>query len=117
MVPAYLAHLAGVSAEEIDERRSVTPSTPLRAGPSSPVRASFRHALAFVAGFSVLFVALGASVGAVGYVVRDNLPTIEKVAGALLIVMGLNLLGIIKIPWLYRTYQIDFPTAARAPEP
>ncbi|OGO51995.1 MAG: hypothetical protein A2148_04115 [Chloroflexi bacterium RBG_16_68_14] len=94
MVPAYLMHLAGVSAEAREDQRGAT----------------FRHALAFVAGFSIVFVALGASVGAVGYVVRDNLGTIEKVAGALLIVMGLNLLGILRIPWLYRTYQIDFPS-------
>ncbi len=101
MVPAYLAHLAGISAQEADAQRSVT----------------FRHALAFVLGFSAIFVTLGASVGAVGYVVRDNLDTIEKVAGALLIVMGLNLLGIIKIPWLYRTYQIEFPGDARQVKP
>ena len=92
MVPAYIAHLAGVSAvEAADDQRGVT----------------FRHSLAFVLGFSAVFVALGASVGAVGYVVRDHLPTIEKVAGVLLIVLGLNLLGILRIPWLYRTYQID----------
>jgi cytochrome c biogenesis protein CcdA len=96
MVPAYLAHLAGVSAEALDERRGVT----------------FRHSLAFVLGFSALFVALGASVGAVGYVVRDNLPTIEKIAGVLLIVLGLNLLGILRIPVLYRTYQFEVPGEA-----
>ena len=95
LVPAYLMHLAGVSAE---------------ADVAGSARAhTFRHAVAFVLGFSVIFVALGASVGAVGYVVRDNLDTIEKVAGALLIVMGLNLIGILKIPWLYRTYQFDLP--------
>ena len=99
MVPAYLMHLAGVSAD---------------AGATEARGLTFRHSLAFVLGFSVVFVALGASVGAVGYVVRDNLPTIEKVAGALLIVMGLNLIGIIRIPWLYRTYQIDFPSAPAA---
>ena len=38
---------------------------------------------------------------------EDNLPAIQKVAGVLLIVLGLNLLGILRIPWLYRTYQID----------
>ncbi|MEX2159690.1 MAG: cytochrome c biogenesis protein CcdA [Dehalococcoidia bacterium] len=93
MVPAYVMHLAGVSTEAAGNARWYT----------------FRHAVAFVLGFSAIFVALGASVGAVGYIVRDNLGTIEKVAGALLIVMGLNLLGIIKIPWLYRTYQLEFP--------
>ena len=97
MVPAYLLHLAGVSAEAREDQRGAT----------------FRHALAFVAGFSIVFVALGASVGAIGYVVRDNMATIEKVAGALLIVMGLNLIGILRIPWLYRTYQIDFPSAGQ----
>jgi cytochrome c biogenesis protein CcdA len=97
MVPAYIAHLAGVSAEAIDERRGVT----------------FRHSIAFVLGFSTLFVVLGASVGAVGYVVRDHLPTIEKIAGVVLIAMGLNLLGILRIPLLYRTYQIELPNEAQ----
>jgi cytochrome c biogenesis protein CcdA len=94
LVPAYIAHLAGVSAEgdgfALDRGRTA------------------RHALAFVLGFSVVFVVLGASIGAVGYVVRDNLPALEKVAGVLLIVMGLNLMGVIRIPWLYRTYQVEF---------
>ena len=92
MVPAYLAHLAGVSADAIDDRRWVT----------------FRHAVAFVLGFSTLFVALGASAGAAGgYLIQDHIGTIEKVAGVLLIVMGLNLIGLLRIPLLYRTYQID----------
>ena len=79
---------------------------------------TFRHALAFVAGFSLVFVALGASAGAAGYVVRDNLGTIEKVAGVLLIVMGLNLIGILRIPLLYRTYQIELPVGTPVgPEP
>ena len=93
MVPAYLMHLAGVSTEAPGDQRGVT----------------FRHSLAFVGGFSFVFVALGASAGAVGYVVQDHLATIEKVAGVLLIVLGLNLLGILRIPWLYRTYQLEFP--------
>lgn len=93
MVPAYLMHLAGVSAQ------------PGVSG--DPRKHTFRHSLAFVLGFSLIFVALGASVGAVGYVVRDNMDIIEKVAGTLLIVMGLNMVGILRIPWLYRTYQLD----------
>jgi cytochrome c-type biogenesis protein len=55
-----------------------------------------------------VFVTLGASVGAVGYVLQDNMPTIEKIAGVLLIVLGLNLMGVIKIPFLYRTYSLNF---------
>jgi cytochrome c biogenesis protein CcdA len=102
LVPAYLAHLAGLSGEGDLQNASAR---------------TFRHALAFVGGFSLLFVLLGASIGAVGYVVRDHLDLIDKVAGVLLIAMGLNLVGIIRIPWLYRTYQVEFPaTRVTAPE-
>jgi cytochrome c biogenesis protein CcdA len=96
MVPAYVMHLAGVSAmEEAERQRGVT----------------FRHALAFVCGFTLLFVFLGASAGAFGYLIQDHTRLIERIAGVVLIVMGLNLIGIIRIPWLYRTYQIEFPAA------
>jgi cytochrome c biogenesis protein CcdA len=96
MVPAYVMHLAGVSAsEEAEKQRGAT----------------FRHALAFVGGFTLLFVFLGASAGLFGYVIQDNMRLIERIAGVVLIVMGLNLIGIIRIPWLYRTYQVDFPPA------
>jgi cytochrome c biogenesis protein CcdA len=105
MVPAYLMHLAGVSTDTAARERWVT----------------FRHSVAFVAGFSLVFVALGASAGLVGFVVQDNLPTIQKVAGVLLIILGLNLIGVLRIPWLYRTYQFELPgssgTEVRSAEP
>ncbi len=96
LVPAYLGHLAGLTGEggeqDFAKRRGAT----------------FRHALAFVIGFSLIFVALGASAGIAGSFIRDNLPTIEKIAGVLLVILGLNLAGIIKIPFLYRTYTLRF---------
>jgi len=95
LVPAYLGHLAGVTAVM---------------GPGASAREqrglTFRHALAFVAGFSIVFVILGASVGVVGYVVRDSLPAIQKVAGVMLVVLGLHLSGAVRIPLLYRTYEL-----------
>jgi cytochrome c biogenesis protein CcdA len=94
LVPAYLAHLAGLTGETADFQ--------------SQRATAFRHSLAFVGGFSIVFVTLGASVGAVGYVIQDSMPTIEKIAGVLLIVLGLNLMGVIKIPFLYRTYSLNF---------
>ena len=69
---------------------------------------AFRHSLAFVGGFSLVFISIGASVGAVGYVVQDNLRLLEQIAGVILIVLGLNLMGVIKIPFLYRTYTVSF---------
>jgi cytochrome c-type biogenesis protein len=60
--------------------------------------------LAFVMGFSVVFIALGASVGLVGYALRDQLDRMTQVAGLLLIVLGLHQSRILPIPWLYRGF-------------
>ncbi len=103
LVPAYVAHLAGVSVDPgtMQAKRGLT----------------MRHAAAFVVGFSFVFVFLGASVGALGYVVRDQLPTIQKIAGVLLMIMGLNLAGVLHIPLLNRTYQIEVPAGQEVRSP
>lgn len=92
LVPSYIAHLAGVTAErtEMTRRRTET----------------LRHSFVFVGGFSIVFVVLGASVGLVGFLIRDNLLLLQKVAGVILIFMGLNLARIIEVPFLYRSYQL-----------
>ncbi len=104
LVPAYLAHLTGTSATlEPGENR----------------RETVMHAAIFVLGFTIVFSFVGASVGLLGallstdssYFVRDHLPLLGKLAGVFLIVMGLNLIGVIRIPWLYRTYAFVPATA------
>jgi cytochrome c-type biogenesis protein len=95
LVPAYIAHLTGVS--------SAPEATASR-------RETMSHALAFVAGFGAVFTAIGASAGLAGSLLTDQLPTLEKIAGVFLIVLGLNLMGVIRLPWLYRTYQVGSGT-------
>jgi cytochrome c-type biogenesis protein len=95
LVPAYIAHLTGVSSDP---------------GATATRRETMSHAGAFVLGFGVVFTVIGASVGLVGRLISDELPTLEKIAGLFLIVLGLNLMGILRIPWLYRTYQIGGAT-------
>lgn len=96
LVPAYVAHLTGVASdpEAVAGRRE-----------------TMSHALAFVSGFGVVFTVIGASVGLFGSLIADQMPTLEKVAGIFLIVLGLNLMGVIKIPWLYRTFTIGSGTS------
>ncbi len=96
LVPAYIAHLTGVTSDP---------------DATAGRRETLSHALAFVLGFGVVFTAIGASVGLVGSLIADQIPTLEKIAGVFLIVLGLNLMGVIKIPWLYRTYQLGSGTA------
>jgi cytochrome c-type biogenesis protein len=101
LVPVYLAHLTGVSTapEAVASRRDTV-----------------SHAGAFVLGFGAVFTLLGASVGLIGSLITDEMPTLEKVAGVFLIILGLNLMGVLRIPWLYRTYQLGSATTTSGPQ-
>jgi cytochrome c-type biogenesis protein len=96
LVPAYIAHLTGVSSDP--------DATATR-------RETMSHAGAFVSGFGIVFTVIGASAGLVGSLIANQMPTLEKIAGVFLIVLGLNLMGVIRIPWLYRTFAIGSGTA------
>ena len=62
-----------------------------------------------LAGFSTVFVALGASASAVGSVIRYYSNELAIVAGIAIIVMGLHFLGVTPIRFLYRQARIDVP--------
>lgn len=55
---------------------------------------TFSHALAFVCGFSMVFVVLGASVAFIGHSINAFLPTFVKIGGVILIVFGLQVVGV-----------------------
>lgn len=99
LVPAYVGYMVGAAPEGIAHRRAI----------------AFRQGLAFVAGFSAVFVALWASVGLVGYVLRDQMGLLRLVGGSLLIFMGLHLAGVINVAALYREVRLPVgPMAAGA---
>lgn len=92
LVPPYLCFLGGVSVAELQASE---------AG-SATRRRVMIAALAFVAGFSTVFVALGASASLMGQLVAEWSGVLSKVAGALVLVMGLHFLGVFRIATLYR---------------
>jgi len=93
LVPIYLAQLAGIS---FDSQRQ----------PVGSAR-TFLHALSFVLGFSLIFVALGASIGLLGSRAGGQSTIVSRIAGVGLVVLGLHLAGILRIPWLYRERRFD----------
>lgn len=94
LVPPYLCYMAGIS---VDDFRGDGEA------PSTGVRAALMGAsLAFVMGFSTVFVGLGAGASTVGSFLRVWQNEIAIVAGLVIIVMGLNFLGVIRIPLLAR---------------
>jgi cytochrome c-type biogenesis protein len=86
LVPGYVSMLSGIGVEQ------------LRAG--QPARNSlFASSLAFVSGFSVVFIGFGASASAVGQFLLHHKSLMGPVAGAVIILFGLHLVGwLIKIP-------------------
>ena len=91
LVPGYISMLSGESIEELKAG----------AGPGLMGRI-FRNSLAFVIGFSVVFIALGASATAVGNFLVAKRSIFNIVAGIIVIIFGLHLTGLVKIPLLYR---------------
>ncbi len=90
LVPPYLSFLAGTTFDR------------LHAGDQAVRRRAILAALLFVAGFSTVFVTLGATASALGQVIRQYLDILSTIAGLAIIVMGLHFLGIFRIGLFYR---------------
>ncbi len=102
VVPAYLGQLGVVVTSP-----PMTP-TRLEAGPTTaarPVTPGLLNAIAFVIGFGVVFIALGLSINAATSVLRDHQTLLRQVGGIVLIVLGLNLMGVVRLPVLARTWR------------
>jgi cytochrome c-type biogenesis protein len=99
LVPIFLAHIAGVSVGE---------------GGSHSRAALMRNATAYVAGFSLVFVAIGIAAGAAGAaataldLVPENRSLIVRLGGVFLIALGLYQTGLIQIPYLARPRSLSF---------
>jgi cytochrome c-type biogenesis protein len=90
LVPGYISLMSGVSVDQLKE------------GEGGATRAVAVNALLFILGFSAVFVALGASASAVGGFLNQYKSILFKVAGVVIILFGVFLLGLLKIPALYR---------------
>ena len=64
------------------------------------------NALAFVVGFTLVFAFIGASAGFAGALVTQQLDVLTRVGGVIMMVLGMQMSGLIHIPFLDRTYQL-----------
>ena len=97
IVPPYLAWLAGVSFEELKDE-----------APGAKQRwRVVVAAIAFVLGFTTVFVALGATASVVGKTIAQYFDTLSVIAGIIIIVMGLHFLGVFRIAALYREARVQ----------
>ncbi len=89
LVPAYLSLLTGSSVEELRDEATAT----TRANATA-------HASAFIIGFTIVFVALGLTASAVGGVLSENRVLIAQIGGCLVVILGLQMMGMLRIPFL-----------------
>jgi cytochrome c-type biogenesis protein len=92
LVPAYLGQLSAVAVVG-------------RAGASPSRWLAIRHAVAYVVGFGAVFTILGITATYAAGPLFDYLPILRTLGGILLIVLGLNLAGVLRIPALDRTFR------------
>ena len=93
IVPAYLSFVAGTSFDELTGEAE------------ADVRLGARvvmSALAFVLGFSTVFVTLGASASAANALIVEHIDVISMIAGGVIVIFGLHYAGLLRIPFLYR---------------
>lgn len=92
LVPVYLVNIGGEAVLGTAE-----------AGARARV---LGNALAFVIGFTLVFAFIGASAGFAGSLVTERLDLLTRVGGVVLIVLGMQMTGLVRIPFLERTYQL-----------
>jgi cytochrome c-type biogenesis protein len=87
LVPSYLAYVGGSSAGRLTV---------------------LRNSLLFIAGFSAIFVSLGASASLLGSLLRDYRLLFTQAGGLVVVLFGLMLLGVFKLPFLYRSARAEY---------
>lgn len=99
LVPAYVSYITGLSLEELtnpaDQRH---------------VRwVALKNSLLFILGFSIVFIAFGASATVIGHALLTYQDILRRVGGILIIIFGFYLIGVLKIPFLmtYKQYQFQ----------
>src|SRR5665647_2416239 len=90
LIPSYITYITGLSFGELQAEH-----------PDHVVRKkTVLHSLAFIAGFTVVFVLLGASATLIGSFLQGHMTIIRKAGGVLVILFGLHVAGLLPIRWL-----------------
>jgi cytochrome c-type biogenesis protein len=87
LVPAYISYLGGRSAYLTESKNNQR-------------RITFTHGIAFVLGFSIVFILLGVAASALGSILYELKTWLSKIGGIVVVLFGLHMIGLIKIKYL-----------------
>lgn len=103
LVPAYLSYITGVSVDQFS-----------RTDIGAQRRQIVFSAVSFVVGLALVFTLLGASASVIGQLLLEYQDWVARIAGIIIIIFGLQMLGVLKIRWLEQEKRVDF-TKRHAP--
>ncbi|HMN36366.1 MAG TPA: cytochrome c biogenesis protein CcdA [Hyphomicrobium sp.] len=98
LVPPYLSYIGGTTFDELAGSEGVDDKV---------WRKVVTAAIFFVAGFTTVFVALGAGASVVGQVIQAYRAPLSMIAGAVIVLFGLHFLGVLRIPLFYKQARIE----------
>lgn len=96
LVPSYLAYVGG-------------------SGATATKSVAIRNSLFFILGFSLIFIGLGASASALGSFLREYRSQLMLIGGIVVVIFGLIMLGVFKLPFLYRDTRFQFKGDSSTP--
>jgi len=96
LIPSYVSYITGISYDELVNRESYRKN----------LNITLLHSLAFVSGFSIIFVLLGATASLAGGFLSQHLGIIRVVGGVLIIIMGIFVMDAVNIPFLQREAKL-----------
>jgi len=91
LIPVYITLITGFSIDQLNNKKNVLPA--------------LLCSLTFIAGFTTIFVILGLSVTVIGQLVLNNINLLRWIGGTVVIIFGIHLIGIVKIPLLYKQFS------------
>jgi cytochrome c-type biogenesis protein len=103
LVPGYVSLISGNSVDELKN-----PETRL-------TRTVLGHSIMFILGFSVVFISFGAVATWVGQLIHQNIGILSKIAGVVIVIFGLHLIGVFKIKALYSDKRMHSVQGGKSP--
>lgn len=99
LIPGYISFISGVSFKDLKNSKKILVS----------------NTLLFILGFSIVFILLGATATALGSFFLANLKVINRIAGIILILFGVHLLGLLQFSFLNREQRYHFTERSNSP--
>jgi cytochrome c-type biogenesis protein len=101
LIPGYLSYISGLTLDEMEGTAATTVDR------TQARRRVVVASIFFILGFSAVFISFGAAASAFGSFLLDWRRVIGKVAGAIVILFGLHMMGVLRIGWLYSEKRVQ----------